>query len=527
MQFEERRTTDCAGWHLAHSVAPHTGKLAKGHLLTTADVEVCIDAGHHTLVVFKLDPEDCDENTAAAHIAGHLSGAGCTPAPAKNGRVDITADADGVFLVHQDLIKYNLISEEITVATLADFSAVQKGDIICTVKIIPYAVPQDVLRQIQSLPHVLTVKAFTPFTAQLIDTDEERATKTQLVTEKRLQRYGAEISAAIVCPHETAHLANHITAFAASQDNVLLIAGKAAVSDRRDTVPAAIVAAGGSVVHLGMPMDPGNLMLVGDIGGKPVIGLPGCARSPAENGVDRILAAIAAGIPLDTARIAQFGQGGLIKTSAKRLRHEHMVYADMTAHTPLAIILAAGKSSRSGTTNKLLGKMDSGTTVLEQSVRIFLDAGIEVILITGKDHHAVETVIPASIRRIHNAEYASGMASSIKAGMAGLPGDHDAVFIGLGDMPFVAPETLKKLTTAAQAYTDGIFIPTFNGKRGNPVLWAKNSVELLANTIGDKGGKAIIAAHPELVIEVAVDDAGILIDLDTPQALEQFGVTRA
>ena len=94
--------------------------------------------------------------------------------------------------------------------------------------------------------------------------------------------------------------------------DLLLVIGASAIVDRRDVIPAAIVALGGRIERLGMPVDPGNLILVGDIGGTPVLGLPGCARSPARNGLDWILERIAAGFPVTHGIVAGMGVGGLL-----------------------------------------------------------------------------------------------------------------------------------------------------------------------------------------------------------------------
>jgi molybdenum cofactor cytidylyltransferase len=98
---------------------------------------------------------------------------------------------------------------------------------------------------------------------------------------------------------------------------VLILTGSA-TSDARDTGPAALAAAGGRLERFGMPVDPGNLLFLGDLGGRPVIGLPGCARSPALNGADWVLERIACGIALGDDDIAEMGVGGLLKEGPRR-----------------------------------------------------------------------------------------------------------------------------------------------------------------------------------------------------------------
>ena len=98
---------------------------------------------------------------------------------------------------------------------------------------------------------------------------------------------------------------------------VLILTGSA-TSDIADTAPAALVAAGGGVIHYGMPVDPGNLLFLGDLAGKPVIGLPGCARSPALNGADWVLERLICGISVSADDIMGWGVGGLLKEIPER-----------------------------------------------------------------------------------------------------------------------------------------------------------------------------------------------------------------
>jgi molybdenum cofactor cytidylyltransferase len=119
-------------------------------------------------------------------------------------------------------------------------------------------------------------------------------------------------------PHETAALAETIAGVAAGPSELIVVFGASAITDRRDVIPAAIEAAGGRVEHFGMPVDPGNLLLVGELRGKPVVGAPGCARSPKENGFDWVLQRLLAGLPVGRAEIARLGVGGLLMEIVQR-----------------------------------------------------------------------------------------------------------------------------------------------------------------------------------------------------------------
>jgi molybdenum cofactor cytidylyltransferase len=135
--------------------------------------------------------------------------------------------------------------------------------------------------------------------------------KTWRITEARLRELHAELVDESRTDHTVAGLSEEIAAQVANADMVLIF-GASAVTDRRDVVPQAIYQAGGKIVHVGMPVDPGNLLVLGQISGKPVIGAPGCARSPKENGFDWVLRRLCAGIDVTGDDIVAMGVGGLL-----------------------------------------------------------------------------------------------------------------------------------------------------------------------------------------------------------------------
>ncbi|MBP0649761.1 hypothetical protein J8J40_22205, partial [Mycobacterium tuberculosis] len=131
------------------------------------------------------------------------------------------------------------------------------------------------------------------------------------VMARRLLPSASRIAGDLRVPHAVGPLAEALGRSAAAAD-ITVVFGASAVADIADVVPAAIVAAGGHVRHLGMPVDPGNLLVLGELGGKPVIGAPGCARSPKENGFDWVLQRLIAGLEVTPADITGLGVGGLL-----------------------------------------------------------------------------------------------------------------------------------------------------------------------------------------------------------------------
>jgi len=141
--------------------------------------------------------------------------------------------------------------------------------------------------------------------------------KTLRVLEERLAPAGARIQREERAPHEAAALAKALEKIAPEAD-LLVVFGASAITDRRDVIPAAIESGGGRIDQFGMPVDPGNLLLLGEFAGRPIIGAPGCARSPKENGFDWVLQRLLADVPIGPAEIKAMGVGGLLMEIAQR-----------------------------------------------------------------------------------------------------------------------------------------------------------------------------------------------------------------
>ncbi len=181
-----------------------------------------------------------------------------------------------------------------------------------------------------------------------------------------------------------------------------------------------------------------------------------------------------------------------------------------------AIVLAAGRSSRMGA-NKLVADLD-GRPVVAHVVGALAAAALPVLVVTGHDPAAVEAAISGpEIAFVHAADYARGMSRSLAAGLAAVPAEWTSALLCLGDMPRIRPETCRAL--AALAGSAPAVVPVFAGRRGHPVLWDRSQFAALAAISGDTGGRALLAALGDAVRELPVDDAGILLDADTPEAL--------
>ncbi|MBY6137917.1 molybdopterin-binding protein [Leisingera daeponensis] len=319
MRFGAIPLQDAEGAILAHSLQGAGRKVAKGTVLRPEDLAALAAAGHEVLTVARLDPADMHEDAAAEALAQALvpdpSAQGIRISGAGTGRVNLYAARAGLVRLDRGRLEaVNAVDPMITVATVPDYHRADADGMLATIKIISYGVPADAIRRasagagdaIRVLPPVLS-------SATLIETavtEDTPPDKGRAAMAGRLHRMGITLSPRVVVPHREAELAE---AVANAPGQLVLILTGSATSDPHDVAPQGLRQAGGTVTRFGMPVDPGNLLFLGALRGKPVIGLPGCARSPALNGADWVLERVICGIPVRSADIAAMGVGGLLK----------------------------------------------------------------------------------------------------------------------------------------------------------------------------------------------------------------------
>jgi molybdenum cofactor cytidylyltransferase len=343
------------------------------------------------------------------------------------------------------------------------------------------------------------------------------------VLSERLNRYGSRIAQQARCAHEAGAIAAAVAGQLAAGCNPILIFGASAITDRRDEIPTGIEQAGGTVERFGMPVDPGNLLLLARHGDVPVIGLPGCARSPKLNGFDWVLERLLADIAVTDGDIAAMGVGGLLKEIPSRPQPR---LGDQPATSGrvariAALILAAGQSRRMGAENKLLADVGGRPMVSIAADAAAASQAVRTIVVTGHEEDSVRAVLKGDgVEFVNNPDYAEGLSTSLKAGVAAMPDDIDGVVVLLGDMPKVTSAHINALIAAFDPLEGrSICVPTHRGKRGNPVLFSRNIFAEIADVAGDVGAKYLIGQHEDEVAEVPVGDDGIFADVDTPQAL--------
>lgn len=412
-----------------------------------------------------LERDDFDEDAAASAIVSALETLDVEAKPAATGRVNLHASRDGVFTVDKTMIDaLNHIDPSITIATLADYTAVEKGRMVATVKIIPFAVSAPLIRAVRSHARgreAFAIHAFQPKKVALVQTvlpgtKDSVLDKTARITQERLARSASRIVAEKRVPHNSHAVAEAIENLSIHSD-MLIIFGASAMCDFDDVIPAAIRGAGGEVHRAGMPVDPGNLIVTGRLGGKPVLGAPGCARSPKPNGFDWVLDRLIAGIDVDNGMIADMGVGGLLMEIPARPQPREPV------------------PSRKG------------------KVYVLVD----------------------------NPHYADGLASSIKAGLAALPDDADGVLIMLADMPSLSTADIDRLIGSFHKCEGRAVVrATHGGKRGNPILLPRVLFPEIRKLTGHIGARHVVESGLVDIVNVEMGAVAGL-DVDAPEAMLQ------
>jgi molybdenum cofactor cytidylyltransferase len=530
MQFGVCPTHEAQGAILAHAVRAGDLALRKGRLLSASDIAALTMAGIASVTVARPEPGDVREDDAAARIARAAAGQGVRIGAAFTGRANLYALDAGVAVLNPACVDaINRLDEAITLATVPPFARVEPRQMLATVKIIPFAAQETAVAQVETLladAPLMRVAPFRTHRAALISTTlpgmkPALLDKNRTALETRLKSLGSEIMFERRVPHDSAALATAIREARAAGADPILVFGASAISDRRDVIPTALEGAGGRVTAFGMPVDPGNLLLMGELETARVVGLPGCARSPKQNGFDFVLWRLLAGLPVGRDEIAAMGVGGLLSEIPSRPQPRE-------AETPrmpriAALVLAAGLSSRMGT-NKLL-KTVAGKPMLRHAVEAALASAADpVLVVTGNQ----ETEIKAALRGLpveffENPDFSTGLSSSLKRGLSALPPDMDGALVLLGDMPGVTAAMIDRLIAAfAPAESRAICVPTHQGARGNPVLWSKDFFPQMLALEGDKGARALLARHPDQICEVEMEDDAPLTDIDTTEALEAY-----
>ena len=534
MIFGRIALADALGAVLAHTQRLPGAVLRKGAVLDAAAIEALRGADIDSVIAARLEPGDVAEDAAAARLAQALETPAVTASRASTGRVNLVAMVPGLLQVDRDRLNaVNAVDEALTVGTLPDGASVAAREMLATIKVIPFAVSEHVLAEAERVARqspVLRLHPFRPLCVGLVMTSlpgmkHSILAGTAEATAARVAGLTGALLLPLECAHAEAPIAEALRTLMAQGADILLVAGASAVVDRRDVGPAGIVAAGGEILHFGMPVDPGNLICLGRIGERPALVLPGCARSPKLNGIDWVLSRLFAGLPTDGAIIAGMGVGGLLKDTGARPLHRAKAVASTAAPASprvAGIVLAGGRSSRMAPHNKLLVPDRAGRPMVARVVdNLLSSAARPVIVVTGHRAEEVRAAIAGRpVQVVHAADYADGLSASLRAGIAAVPAQASAALVCLGDMPLVTGRMIERLIEAYDPDEGrSVVVPTCRGKIGNPVLWDRRFFPDIAGLVGDVGARPLLERHSEHVAQVELDTDAVLRDFDTVESL--------
>ena len=531
MRFGQIPVGEAEGAILAHGVKHGSGVFKKGRVLTSADIAALAASGIGAVFAARLGPHDVAEDEAAAAVAQIVGGKGTTAQAPFTGRANLHAARRGLALIDSERVRdLNRLHESLTLATVSPFAIVDEREMVATVKVIPFAVPRGVLNEALAIigeRPLVRVEDFKGKSAGLVvttlpQTKPSIVTKSQDAMRERIAALDGTIGEVRIVGHATDEVAAAVRDLAQLRCDPILVFGASAIVDRGDVIPQALVNAGGEVIHLGMPVDPGNLMMFGRLGETPVIGVPSCARSPKLNGFDWVLQRVMAGVEVTASDIMDMGAGGLLAEIPTRPSPRESKPKPQRAPKVIAVVLAAGQSSRMGT-NKLLADV-GGEAMVRRTVDGIAAAVDGVIVVTGRDADHIRRALDGlDVRFVHNPDFAHGLSTSLRRGIDAVPADADAALICLADMPLVTASVAARLVAAFNpAEHRSICVPVHQGERGNPVLWGRQHFEALRSLSGDRGARVLFDQYADDVVEVAIPDRSVLTDIDTPEALDDF-----
>lgn len=420
MIFARFGCLEAEGVVLAHTLRLSHRTIKKGKSLTSDDLIDIQNAGIDYVAGARLEAGDINEDQAAISVANALAGANLTVGKPLGGRCNLYARRQGVVVIDRARIDaINLTDGAISVATLPEHAEAAAEQAVASIKVIPFAVSQPLVDQCVELASgggteesdnlAVSLKPYKPVPVALILTEATglKASvldSTREVTQARLQSMGSQVVFEQRCSHSIEDVSQALKRALVSECELILICGATVTVDTGDVVPSAIVREGGKVDHFGMPVEPGNMLLLAHHGSCTIVNLPGCSRSPKLNGLDWVLQRILAGIPVGRRDIQMMGVGGLIKD------------------------------------------------------------------------------IP--------------MIERIKS------------------------ERIKKQRRQKQVSGD-IVAPFKDGRRGNPVLWARRYFSAMKALTGDMGARGLLKEHAGNVWDVPISDDDIFADIDTPEALAE------
>lgn len=328
MKFGPVPIDDAQNAVLAHKLLDREGNrlLNKGHVLTADDIELLRSCGYTEVIVAQSGEHDVHENEAARRVGEAIAGEGIRVNASGVGRANLMTTVRGTLRVNAEVLaRLNNIHDGITISTLHQHTLVDSGELAALVKIVPFFVPDGRTKDLEHIAReaasIISVRPLKTGRVVLIISGPDFA-REQLIADfyppvkQRIEFLGSELLSPVYVSHTEDAIVTALKDNAGA--DLILIASVSAIIDIEDIVPSALRLAGGSVTQHGVPVDPGTLLMMGYLGAVPVVGAPGCIKSPKTNVIDHILPRLLAGERLTRVDLVVMGHGGLLKDIADR-----------------------------------------------------------------------------------------------------------------------------------------------------------------------------------------------------------------
>ena len=318
------KTVDAAGHVLCHDLTQiipgeyKGARFRKGHIVTEEDIPVLLSMGKENLYIFELDEGMVHENEAAEVLCEICKGYNMNRGEVKEGKIELTADCDGVFLLDTERLNRINSIDEIMIATRKGSTAVKKGEKLAGTRVIPLLISEERLSKAKAVMNgepIMSVEPYKLKKAAVVTTGSEvfhgriEDRFTPVLIEK-LKAFGIEVVRHIVTDDGLENVTEAINKARPGADIVLCTGGMSVDPD--DNTPGAVKASGAEIITYGAPVLPGAMFLLGYYSdGVPVLGLPGCVMYAKATIFDLVMPRIAAGIRLTKADFVAYGGGGL------------------------------------------------------------------------------------------------------------------------------------------------------------------------------------------------------------------------
>jgi len=317
-----REAVGCVLCHDMTQIIPGQYKDArfrKGHVVREEDIPVLLSMGKEHLYVWELVPGMVHENDAAERLCALCRNAGMERSAVKEGKIELTAARDGLFLVDSRRLNAVNALEDIMIATRHGGTAVRKGDKLAGTRVIPLVIEEGKLRRAEEAAGdrpLLELRPWRLKTAAVVTTGSEVAKGLiedafTPVVERKLAEFGIRVTARRLPGDDPETVANAIGEVRAGAPDLILCTGGMSV-DPDDNTPGAVKRSGADIVAYGAPVLPGAMFLLGYFqDGTPILGLPGCVMYAKRTIFDLVLPKIAAGVPVTRENLTRLGEGGL------------------------------------------------------------------------------------------------------------------------------------------------------------------------------------------------------------------------